>query len=141
MFHTGHESTSYSAILFLRDRLLPNLFKEDVGDILYWAGKELARDYTLTSIEELCELMDQLSFGTLTLKEEKKKSYTFQLSGEIVYERLKANSEADFSLETAFVAQTIQMLFNQYTEGFYTLKLKNNSVCITLETDPKESIR
>lgn len=141
MSYNQHEHSAHSAVLLLRDRLLPNLFRDDEGDILYWAGKELARDYTLTSIDELSELMRQLSFGKLTLKEEKKKSYTFLLHGEIVHERMKANSDADFSLETGFIAQAVQTLSDHYTEGFFSLNIKERTVSIQLETDPKESVQ
>lgn len=140
MSYNQHENSSQSAVLLLRDQLLPNLFREDEGDILYWAGKELARDYTLPSLEELSSLMSSLSFGKLTLKEEKKRSYLFHLHGEIVHERLKANSKADFSLETGFIAQAVQTLSDHYTEGSYTVNLKERLVRIQLETDPKESI-
>lgn len=136
--HTIH--ASQSAVLLLRDRLLPNLFRDDEADILYWAGKELARDYDLSSVEDLAALMTQLSFGKLTLEEKKKTSYTFHLKGEIVHERLKANSEANFSLEAGFIAQAVQNLSKHYTESSYTVDKKARLVRIQLETDPKEPL-
>lgn len=140
MSNTLNLNSSQPAILLLRDQLLPNLFKEDEADILYWAGKDLARHYTVSSIEELSDLVAQLSFGTLHLKEEKKRSRVFLLKGEIVHERLKTNAQANFSLETGFVAQAIQTLSKHYTEGSYTVNRKTKDVRILLETDPKEPL-
>ncbi|TVP91460.1 DUF2507 domain-containing protein [Alkalibacterium sp.] len=140
MSHDQTDYSSQSAVLLLRDRLLPNLFRDDEADILYWAGKELARDYELSTMEELSALMAKLSFGKLTLEEEKKTSYIFHLQGEVVHERLKANSKANFSLESGFIAQAVQKLSNHYTEGSYTVNHKARLIRIQLETDPKEPL-
>lgn len=140
MSYNQHSNAGQSAVLLLRDRLLPNLLREDEADILYWAGKELARDYDLQSIEELSDLMAQLSFGKLTLEEEKKTSYLFHLKGEIIHERLRANDAASFSLESGFIAQAIQNISNRYTEGSYTVNGKARLVRIQLETDSKEPL-
>ncbi|MCC5894626.1 MAG: DUF2507 domain-containing protein [Alkalibacterium sp.] len=137
------DSTKHSpleGITLLRDQLLPNLLKEDQSDILYWAGKELARSYTVASIEDISPLMRSLSFGALSLIEHKKASYLFHMQGEIVHSRLKKNPKADFALETGFLAQIMQQISEQYTEGSYTLQKKTNVIEIVLQSDKKEPI-
>ncbi|WP_373759152.1 DUF2507 domain-containing protein, partial [Weissella soli] len=36
--------------MLLRDRLLPDLLKEDIDEITYWAGKNIAREIDLNGI-------------------------------------------------------------------------------------------
>lgn len=130
----------YQGILLLRDSLLPNLLKEDQSDILYWAGKELARSHTFTSLEDIISAVKEASFGTLTLLEQKKSSYLFQLHGEIVHSRLSEHTDADFALETGFLAQAIQTYTETYTEGSFNVVRKKKVVEIILQADRKESV-
>lgn len=130
----------HQGILLLRDSLLPNLLKEDQSDILYWAGKELARSHTFTSLEDIISAVKEASFGTLTLLEQKKSSYLFQLHGEIVHLRLSEHTDADFSLETGFLAQAIQTYTETYTEGSFNIVRKKKVVEIILQADRKESV-
>lgn len=140
MLEDPNQHPSFQGIALLRDELLPNLLKEDLSDILYWAGKELARSHAAASVDEISTLMRTLSFGALSLVEHKKSSYLFHLQGEIVHSRLKKNSQADFALETGFLAQMVQQLSEQYTEGSYTIQKKNNQIEIVLQSDRKEAL-
>lgn len=137
----NNQHPSFQDITLLRDQLLPNLLKEDQSAILYWAGKELARSQAVDSFEDLAPLMKTLSFGALSLIEQKKASYLFHLHGEIVHVRLSNNAEADFALETGFLAQLVQQVSDQYTEGSYTVQLKNKVIEIVLQSDKKEIVQ
>ena len=48
----GHE--------LIRTELLTNLLGKDAEAILYWAGKELARNHPLTSYEEVVQFSNKL---------------------------------------------------------------------------------
>ena len=41
------------ALTLLRDRLLPELLQDDQSEIIYWAGKTLARDVDLHGISAI----------------------------------------------------------------------------------------
>lgn len=140
MSEDSNQHPSFQGLTLLRDQLLPNLFKEDQSDILYWAGKELARSYTVASLDDVVTLIKTLSFGALSLVEQKKTAYLFHLHGEIVHTRLDKQPQADFALETGFLAQLIQQLSEQYTEGSYSIQKKNSVVEIVLQSDKKEAV-
>lgn len=132
------QDVSYDGIALLRDTLLPNLLKEDQSDILYWAGKELAREFSFADFAELERTMEKMSFGRLKLEEEKKSTYSIQLTGLVVKNRLEKKQGADFSLETGFLAQAIQQLTGHYSEGSWHSLPKSSRVDIRIESDPKE---
>lgn len=135
-----HETTpQLQGITLLRDHLLPNLLKEDEGDILYWAGKDLARSLSFSSIEDILHTMKEFSFGTIELIEKKRSSYRFHLSGPVVTKRLRENKEATFHLETGFLAQSVQQVNQIYSEGTYRFIKKGEIVEILLQTDRKET--
>lgn len=136
-----YESTPHlQGITLLRDRLLPHLLKEDEGSILYWAGKDLARSFDFSSIEDILHTMEECSFGTFELIEKKRSSYRFHLSGPVVDKRLSENSGATFHLETGFLAQSVQQVNQEYSEGTYRLIKKGTIVEILLQTDRKETV-
>lgn len=135
-----NQHPSFKGVALLRDELLPNLLKEDQSDILYWAGKDLARSYKVDSVEEIVTLMTSLSFGALSIVKQKKSSALFLLHGEIVHSRLQKKSDADFSLETGFLAQMMQQLSDYYTEGSFSIHKKNNQVEIVLQSDRNETV-
>lgn len=140
MTSNTNQHPPFQGIILLRDSLLPDLLKEDQTDILYWAGKELARSYTFTSLEDIISIVKSASFGTLTLLEQKKSSYFFQLHGEVVHSRLSEHPDADFALETGFLAQAIQAYTDTYTEGSFNVVRKKKVVEIILQADRKESV-
>lgn len=55
----------------IREDLLNELLGEDTPDILYWAGKQIARKYPLFSINEIKEFFTNAGWGTLELIHEK----------------------------------------------------------------------
>ncbi|WP_407102781.1 YslB family protein [Desemzia sp. FAM 24101] len=126
----GHE--------LIRSELLTNLLGKDAESILYWAGKELARNHPLTSYEEIVHFFEQASFGSLTCTKEKRSSHTYILSGEIIDLRL-ASKDSVFSLEAGFLAEQMQQITEMYTEAFAEV-IKNKEVVITLKWDKSDSV-
>ncbi|GAA0352757.1 YslB family protein [Alkalibacterium iburiense] len=127
-------------ITLLRDQLLPKLLKEDEESILYWAGKELARSYDFSSVEDILQTMEEVSFGTVEMVEKKRSSYRFHLFGSVVTSRLNGNKNATFDLETGFLAQAVQQVSQVYSEGTYRLIKKGSRIEILIQTDRKESL-
>lgn len=126
----GHE--------LIRTELLTNLLGKDAEAILYWAGKELARNHPLTSYEEVVLFFEQASFGTLDRTKEKRSSSTYSLSGKLIDFRL-AQKESIFSLEAGFLAEQMQQINGVYAEA-YAEVIKNKTVLITLKWDNKDLV-
>lgn len=126
----GHE--------LIRTELLTNLLGKDAEAILYWAGKELARNHPLTSYEEVVQFFEQASFGTLDRTKEKRSSSTYSLSGKLIDLRL-AQKEPVFSLEAGFLAEQMQQINGVYAEA-YAEVIKNKTVLITLKWDNKDLV-
>ncbi|MFD1317263.1 YslB family protein [Loigolactobacillus zhaoyuanensis] len=117
----------------LRDILLPDLLGQEAPGILYWAGKDLARRLPLSQLEDLPTFFAQFNFGELTLSQQTKNRYIYQLDGQQIERRQKAFSQADFQLETGFIAQQIQQLTNTIAEG--QLEFDRNKITIIIQTD------
>ena len=58
-----HSVTSFGYEL-VREELLHEILGKDTAEILYWAGKRLARNYPLSSLEEIISFFEQASWGT-----------------------------------------------------------------------------
>ncbi|MFC4760274.1 YslB family protein [Fructobacillus durionis] len=128
------------ASLLLRDGLLQNLLTDDYANITYWAGKELARQFPLESIGELSEFFDNASFGTLEIAYQGESEQQWVLAGPVVADRLSLNRQADFSLETGFLAQQVEMQNQAISEGYFQVVNRKNSVTITIMVDNEHKI-
>lgn len=81
------------ALTLLRDRLLPELLQDDQSEIIYWAGKTLARDVDLHGISAIEAFFQEAGFGTLTLTTQKPTMQKWRLDGPIVEARFSENPE------------------------------------------------
>ena len=132
----GNDSLfSYTLI---RDALIPNLLGQETNDILYWAGKELARQYPLNNQQDTILFFKKAGFGALTLDSHHKNKVIFRLSGSAVENRLAMVKQPSFNLEAGFLAEQIQQQESLYTEAIYEIKSKAKSVLITLQQDTKD---
>ncbi|MFC2684649.1 MAG: DUF2507 domain-containing protein, partial [Limosilactobacillus oris] len=52
----------------LRDVILPAILGKETDEMLYWIGKDLARQYPVASPADLITLTHQLGLGELTLE-------------------------------------------------------------------------
>lgn len=89
---------------------LHDLLGEDASSILYFMGRNLARKFDITSIEDLYYFFDKMGWGRLELVKKKKREYTFTLLADSVVHRLKAPIETEFRLEAGFLAEGIQRI-------------------------------
>ena len=67
----------------------------------------------------------QSQFGILDLKSGSESKSIFNLTGPEVQTRLNIDKDADFMLETGFIAQTIQQNSGFETEAEYKIKRKD----------------
>ncbi|WP_051912520.1 YslB family protein [Carnobacterium funditum] len=133
------ENSPFFGQTLLRDVLIPNLLRNETNEILYWAGKEIARQYPLCSIQDIILFFEKAGFGTLMLDKRDHHAIVYRLTGSFVESRIKAVKTLSFNLEAGFLAEQIQQQESNYTEAFYELDTKNLSVLLILKQDAKDS--
>lgn len=115
----------------LRHILLPEILGEDENEILYWAGKSVARKlYDEMSEMDLTHFFQKANWGELTLIKEKKKELQFKL---VAPHMIK---ERPFTLECGFLAQWMEKEKGFITEATYNVKKKDPcTILITVRWD------
>ena len=122
----------------MRDVILPAILGKETDGILYWIGKDLAREYPVASIDDLVLLTHQLGFGSLQLIKDSPLQHTFKLSGPEVTERLAIDKEkASFTLEAGFIAQELEFQLGTITEAEIE-SIKHKEVRIFAQNDPQK---
>ncbi|NEX78396.1 YslB family protein [Bacillus thermocopriae] len=132
-----HELEPRSISIFgyqlIRETLLPEILGQDTPEILYWAGKQLARKYPLEGYNEIIDFFAKASWGHLELKNEKKHEMDFELSSPLIVSRVKSKAENYFQLEAGFLAQQIQQQKGVTAETFEHPVKKSNKVLFTVK--------
>ncbi|TLS39192.1 YslB family protein [Pseudalkalibacillus caeni] len=125
----------------VRQVLIPELLGNEQSQILYWAGRRLARDFPLSSIDEVVSFFQQAGWGELRLEQEKKNELTFSLSSELIIRRNREKVPATYQLEAGFLAQQIQEMKNCITESYESEKgFKNNKLQLFVKWDKKDEL-
>ena len=121
----------------LRDVILPSILGKEAADMLYWIGKDLAREYPVATHDDLVILTHQLGFGDLQLQRHDKTSQVWRLGGPLVAERIHRDEEqTSFGLELGFLAQEIEFQLGTVAEAELTDR-HHEYVDITVQNDPK----
>lgn len=115
----------------IRDYVLSEVLGQHEADILYWAGKSLARKFPLFSMEEAPDFFSQAQFGQLSLEKAGKDETIYTL------QPMKIESRC-FKLEAGFLAEQQQKLGGFLTEAYEEVLPKKKLVRITLKTDLRE---
>ena len=119
----------------MRDVILPLILGKETNGILYWIGKDLARQYPVQSIENLTTLVGQLGLGNLALASNRGTTFTWKLSGPVVAERISLQKEhTSFTLEAGLIAKELEYQLGRVTEAS-VLEMKKDSVTIVAEAD------
>ncbi len=137
-FFTDSKATNTFKTTLLRDSLLPSLVGQD-GDILYWAGKKIAREFVLTKDEEIPLFFKQAGFGTLKRVKSQRNTQTFELTGTIIETRQNIVDEPNFLLEAGFLAETIQNQLGHPTDTI-VLSSKKKMITLLVKTDINTNI-
>ena len=132
-------TTSLFGYELIRDVVIPNLLGTDTHEILYWAGKELARQYPLANRQDIIRFFDKAGFGLIELNKEQRNKQIYTLSGEIVKARLN-QLEPSFNLEAGFLAEQIQSQDGIYTEALTEVNKKTKIVTFTVQSDLKDRL-
>jgi predicted hydrocarbon binding protein len=124
----------------IRENILPEILGKDTPEILYWAGKRLARKYPLNSMEEIIDFFLKASWGQLEIKNERKDEIEFELYSPLIVSRVKSKAEHFFQIEAGFLAQQIESQKQVTAETFEHPAKKANKVQFTVKWDRKDSI-
>ena len=122
----------------IRDHLLQSILGKHEEDVLYWAGKELARKFPLFSMEEVVSFFAEAGWGHLVLDKEAKDEVHYILTAEVP-EQLKVEQRC-FRLEAGFLAEQKQKQLSFLTECYEEKDSKKNIVKFTIKSDLKEHI-
>ncbi|MEH7504295.1 YslB family protein [Neobacillus drentensis] len=117
----------------IREILLPEILGKDTPEILYWAGKRLARKFPLTDIAQIIDFFAQASWGQLEIKKENKTEIQFELISPLIVSRVKSKAEHFFQLEAGFLAQQIEQQKEAHAETFEHPVKKANIVLFTVK--------
>lgn len=134
------ESISLFGYELIREDLLIDLLGDDAPDILYWAGKRLARKYPLESISHITDFFQRASWGELTVAKESKNELEFELSSLLMNIRSSKNIENIFQLEAGFIAQQIELQTGMICEAYEHPKKKRDKIQFTVKWDKKDPI-
>jgi predicted hydrocarbon binding protein len=134
-----HESQRPSVSLFghelIRGALMQELLGKDAPEILYWAGKKLARMYPLGNFDEIVQFFDEADWGSLVLKVEKRREIHLELTGILVSARLRDGKNPTFQLEAGFLAQQLEMQQEKAAEAFEHPQKRAGKVEFTVKWD------
>lgn len=124
----------------IREVLLPEILGDDAPNILYWAGKQLARKYPLNNFEEIIHFFKQAGWGTLTILSETNKECKLELSSTIISTRLQNKGDYHFQMEAGFLAEQMEILKQVVSETFEHPRKRSGKVLFTVKWDGKDTI-
>lgn len=124
----------------IREILIPELLGRETPDLLYWAGKRIARLFPLDSVEESVSFFQKVAWGKLEIVKQTKNEVVYSLSSELIEKRLKEKGKCTFQLEAGYLAQQYEHSKNVIAEAFEDPKRRSNKVTITVRWDSKDSV-
>ncbi|MBN6206396.1 YslB family protein [Ralstonia pickettii] len=96
----------------LRYVALPEFLGDEAPTLLYFMGRNLARKFEMSTIEDVYYIFEKLGIGKLELVKEKKREKIFHLLADSVVLRIKSPLQADFRLEAGFLAEAMETIDN-----------------------------
>jgi predicted hydrocarbon binding protein len=122
----------------IREILLPEILGSDAPEILYWAGKQLARKFPLHDLTEITKFFNQSGWGELKVRNEKKNELELELSSALITQRLQSKGNWHFQLEAGFLAQQMEIQKGVISEAFEHPKKRGGKVQFTVKWDKKD---
>ncbi len=135
-----HTSVSGFAFELLRNDVLFHLLGEDIGPLLYWEGKNLARKYPLSSLEDIIEFFERAGWGYLNFVKEKKNEMEFHLTGDLISYRNQEKTNTIYQLEAGFLAMQLEQMKKCVTETYEQVKMRSDKIIFTVQWDEKDQI-
>jgi len=127
---------SILSVEVLRDALIPKLLGDDSSGILYWAGKDLARQFRVANDDDLITFFEQTGWGHLIIVETSDELITYELTGEPVARRSATLDDPDFMLETGFLAEQVVQRLSCVCEAKITFQNRMRlRISVTIDHD------
>lgn len=123
----------------IRDILLPEILGKETPDILYWAGKHLARKFPLMSINEVISFFEEAGWGTLYITKEEKKGMELELTSPFISRQFEVKTESCFKLEAGFLAEQIQSQKKLRTEASEEIIKRHKKIKFIVQWDLKDT--
>lgn len=95
---------------------LPELLGHEKETLLYFIGRNIARNIEIESLDDLIYLFNKFKWGNLELMKDKRGFLTFHLMADEVAQRMMAPISIDFRLESGFIAEAIEMITHRACE-------------------------
>jgi|SRR5690625_223536 len=95
---------------------LPDFLGSEKETLLYYLGKNLARQLDITSLDDIPYIFNKLQWGQLDLIKDKRNQMIFHLMADTIVHKLQASIPVDFRMESGFLAEAIQLLTERVTE-------------------------
>ncbi|WP_432352106.1 YslB family protein [Sporosarcina sp. A2] len=130
----AHESTGEPTRFgyeLLRDHVLPGILGKHEDDILYWAGKEIARKFPMFSIDEAPEFFKEAGWGVLTLVSSGREQADYHLSNRITSPATKDS----YHLESGFLAEQFQLANGCLSECYGSRDEKTGQIVLQVRWD------
>jgi predicted hydrocarbon binding protein len=124
----------------IREVLLPEILGNDTPEILYWAGKRLARRFPLNSLDDMSDFFSQAGWGNLKIVNEAKNELQFELSSSLITQRIQSKEKHHFQLEAGFLAEQLEMQKQMVCEAFEHPRKRASKVHFTVKWDKKDPI-
>ncbi|MBM4762488.1 YslB family protein [Bacillus sp. B15-48] len=135
---SSQPSVSHFGYELIREVLLSELLGKDAPEILYWAGKKLARKYPLSSLEEIISFFYEANWGSLSIREEKRRELVLELTGDMISNRLRRDKDSTFQLEAGFLAQQIELEKQVTVEAYEHPHKRLDKILFTIKWDIKD---
>ncbi|MED3687687.1 YslB family protein [Peribacillus butanolivorans] len=124
----------------IREVLLNDILGKDSNQILYWAGKQLARKFPLNGEQEVVAFFQNAGWGHLEIIKFSKTEMELSLTGEIISRRLDLHPDCHFQLEAGFLAEQFTMQKKFLSESTEEIKRRAKKVTFTIQWDPRDPI-
>jgi predicted hydrocarbon binding protein len=124
----------------IREILLNDILGKESPQILYWAGKQLARKFPLNGKDELIAFFHNACWGNLQFVKESNHEIELTLTGEIIDRRFNLNDDCHFQLEAGFLAEQFTLQKKLTAETLEETKRRAKKAIFTVKWDTKDPI-
>jgi len=124
----------------MREVLIPEILGKETPEILYWAGKHLARKFPLVSMDEVISFFEEAGWGHLKVIKEEKHGMELEITSPLISRHLQLKTDGCYKLEAGFLAEQIQTQKKVRTEAYEEVMKKTQSIRFILRWDLKDSI-
>jgi hypothetical protein len=115
----------------MRDHVLPTITAEFQSSILYWAGRNLATSFIITSYDQLSDFFLEVGWGKLEIIQSKPHIKKLKLSSNHFGLRSVTDNPSTFALECGFIAAAASQIEGKESEGEFELGPKDDALAVT----------